>query len=118
MMTTQLDKVAVLLDPDEEKASRHADYLLEKGAARRAEEERLKRERAMQEAEEQRRKEAEEQRRKAEEEREREVKKLEKLAKSEASLKCPYCNRAIRVKDLRPGMKHRCVFCNEVFQME
>jgi flagellar biosynthesis GTPase FlhF len=113
-LATQLAKISVLLDPDEEKARQHAEHVARREAAQRAEAARLQRQKELQEAEEQRRKEAEEQERKAEKEREKEVK---KLAKSEATLNCPSCNRPVTIRDLRTGAKHRCPHCNQVFEI-
>ena len=103
-----MQRIGVILDPDDEKLRKHAEYIRKIEAARLADEERSRHQRELQNAQERMRKEAEKDQKRED----------KKLGKSKASMNCPSCNRPFEIKDLRSGSKHCCPYCNQVVEIE
>ncbi len=109
-ISDQLQDMTTLLDPDEAKSKRHAEYLEQQEMAVIIEKNRAEREK------EQERLEALQQRKA--EKLERMAKKEEKkLAKSQATLNCPLCHKQVVLKDLRNGVEHECPHCHAKYEI-
>jgi biopolymer transport protein ExbB/TolQ len=109
-ISDQLQEMTTLLDPDEAKTKRHAEYLAQQEMAVFIAKERAEREKEHEKLEAQRQREAEKLERMAKKEE-------QKLAKTQATLNCPVCNKQVVLKDLRNGVRHECPHCHAKYEI-
>jgi len=116
-VSSQLEKICILLDPEDEKSALHTKYLQRKEAEALAEDMRKKKEKWVIEETLRKQKEDEKQKHIVKKKGEKELKKLEKLSKKQGTFTCPHCNQLLIIKDLRSGLEHKCPSCNGVFEI-
>ena len=109
-ISDQLQEMTTLLDPDDSKIKRHAEYLAQQEIAVIIAKERAEREKELEILEAHRQREADKIERMAEKE-------DKKLANSQATLTCPSCQKQVILKDLRNGIRHECPHCHTKYEI-